>query len=618
MRVKTLEPFLMDRKSIVGVVFCFILLIGYYIWVPKMYPPAPVQDSTNLVANATNSASASNTGPREATLTARTNVEAPAAAKTTPAQTKSASFANTPEEIVQIENNLARYFFTSHGGGLKLVELKNYPADVGRKHAQALTTNGLATLNTGAPRAVLSLSGAESMQGDGIYKLTKTASGVRAEKTLPSGVAIVKDFSLSTNFLVEATVRITNGSDEKLALPEQTWILGASTPIGPHDNNPIMQGAMAYDGSKVAIADDAWFANRMLGCIPGTPRTEFRSAGPLAWGAVYNQFFALAVIPKEPAEMGVQRLELSKPTAEELAADPRMVPLPIGFEAYLNYKFAPLDAKQSIERHYTIYAGPKEYNGLARIGDAYKNNLDLIMNFGFFGIVAKLLLISMNGLHNLHLGYGLAIVVITIIIKLLLWPLTTASTRSMKRMSALQPQMKALQDKYKDDPKKMNQKLMEFMKENKVSPLGGCFPMLLQIPVFLGFYTMLQSAIELRGAPFLWAKDLSAPDTIFFLAGFPINPLPLLMGVTMLWQAHMTPPSPGMDPTQQKIMKYMPLMFMVFLYNFSAGLTLYWTVQNLLSILQMKVTKTDDIQPAAAAVRKHSGSTPGAFGGRKK
>jgi YidC/Oxa1 family membrane protein insertase len=142
----------------------------------------------------------------------------------------------------------------------------------------------------------------------------------------------------------------------------------------------------------------------------------------------------------------------------------------------------------------------------------------------------------------------------------------------------------------------MNAKLMQFMKENKVSPLGGCLPMLLQIPVFFGFYRMIQSAIELRGAQFLWVCDLSRPDTLFVLPGLnvPVNPLPLIMGVTMLWQARLTPASPGMDPAQQKIMRYMPLMFLFILYNFSAGLTLYWTVQNLLTIAQMKLTRTKD------------------------
>src|SRR5688572_17607225 len=142
----------------------------------------------------------------------------------------------------------------------------------------------------------------------------------------------------------------------------------------------------------------------------------------------------------------------------------------------------------------------------------------------------------------------------------------------------------------------MNKRLMEFMREHKVNPMGGCLPILLQIPVFIGFYQMIQAAIELRGARFLWVYDLSKPDTLFYIPGFniPFNLLPLIMGATMLWQARITPAAPGMDPMQQKIMKYMPLMFLFILYNFSAGLTLYWTVQNLLSILQMKLTRAQD------------------------
>src|SRR5258708_2857114 len=228
------------------------------------------------------------------------------------------------------------------------------------------------------------------------------------------------------------------------------------------------------------------------------------------------------------------------------------------------------------------------------------------MNFGWASVVSRALLLGMNWLHQiLNVSYGLAIVLITFTINLVFWPLTQASTRSMKRMQALQPQMKALQDKYKDDPVKMNRKLMEFMKENKVSPLGGCLPMVLQIPVFFGFYSMIQSAIELRGASFLWAGDLSQPDTLAIIpalsfvpvigipgVGWPINLLPLIMVGTMLWQSHLTPPSPGMDPMQAKIMRYMPLMFIVFMYKASAGLTLYWTVNNILSVVQTKLTKT--------------------------
>ena len=165
--------------------------------------------------------------------------------------------------------------------------------------------------------------------------------------------------------------------------------------------------------------------------------------------------------------------------------------------------------------------------------------------------------------------------------------------------------MKEIQEKFKDDPKKMNQKLMLFMREKKVNPLAGCLPMLIQIPVFFGFFFMIRTAVELRGAPFLWASDLSSPDTIFTIpgidfiplfsnaSGLPVNPLPILMGATMIIQMRLTPQSPGADPMQAKMMKFLPLIFIPILYNFSAGLTLYWTVQNILTIAQTKMTKVE-------------------------
>jgi YidC/Oxa1 family membrane protein insertase len=251
---------------------------------------------------------------------------------------------------------------------------------------------------------------------------------------------------------------------------------------------------------------------------------------------------------------------------------------------------------------------------LARIGERLGNNLDLVMNFGWSGFVSKALLIGMNWLHHgLRISYGAAVVAITLIIKIVFWPLTQASTRSMKRMQALQPQIKAIQEKFKDDPMKLQRRTMEFYKEQKVNPMSGCFPMLIQVPVFIGFYSMISSAIELRGAHFLWIKDLAKPDTLFIIpglgivpilgipgVGLPFNLLPLIMGGTMLWQAHLTPPSPGMDPAQAKLMRYLPLIFILMLYGLSSGLTLYWTVNNLLSIAQTKLTKTTSgPEPAA-------------------
>jgi YidC/Oxa1 family membrane protein insertase len=177
------------------------------------------------------------------------------------------------------------------------------------------------------------------------------------------------------------------------------------------------------------------------------------------------------------------------------------------------------------------------------------------------------------------------------------------STRSMKKMQALQPLMNKLKEKYPDDPQKQQQEMMKLYKEHKVNPMGGCLPLLVQIPVFFALYTMLRATVELRGASFLWIKDLSMPDTIFDLGGIPVNPLPLVMTATTLWQQKLTPTA-NVDPTQQKMMMLMPVMFLFFFYSMSSGLVLYWTVQNLLSILQQWLALRDQKPAPAAASTK--------------
>src|SRR6185437_8826217 len=227
--------------------------------------------------------------------------------------------------------------------------------------------------------------------------------------------------------------------------------------------------------------------------------------------------------------------------------------------------------------------------------------LDSVMNFGWFGFFSKALLLVMNFIHaTLRVPYGWVIVLITVMLRVAFWPLTAAGTRSMKRMQALQPQVKEIQAKYKDDPMKAQKKQMELWKQHKVNPMGGCLPAIIQMPVFIGFYRMIRTAIELRGAHFLWVTDLSKPDTLFMIPGinFPFNLLPLLMVGVMVWQAHLTPPSPGMDPGQQRMMRYMPALFLVFLYNYSSGMALYMFVSTLLGIIQTKVTKTQATAPA--------------------
>jgi YidC/Oxa1 family membrane protein insertase len=576
----------MDRKSIIILILCFVAFFSWQWLVNKIYPPRPLPPgSTNTLAaefTATNRNTQSN---------APAQIETPSPARQVVANT------SIPEELVEVTNVNAHYTFSSYGGGLKLVELLHYPETVSRQREPKTQTIRVATLNTFTPAPTLAILDGSEIQGDGVFKLTPTTNGVHAEKELTNGLSLMKDFEVSTNYLVLATVRLENRSDKPLVLPAQSWFTGTATPMSARDDGSAV-GVMWYNGSKAQDISASYFSTRGFACMPRVPPPEFRGGqSNVVWAAVHNQFFALAVMPQlqEPADQVVVRTNpLPKPNEDELTY--RSVREPVGYTAELLYPPLTLAPHQAVQRQIVIFAGPKEYRTLATIAAAFNNNVDSIMGYGgFFGFFSKALLLGMNALHQwIRLPYGWAIIVITVFIKVVFWPLTQASTRSAKRMQMLQPQIKTLQEKYKDDPVKAQRKMMEFWKEHKINPMSGCLPTLIQMPVFFGFFFMIRSAIELRGASFLWVADLSSPDTLFIIPGinFPLNLLPLVMGATMLWQAHLTPPSPGMDPAQAKLMRYMPLMFLVFLYNYSAGLTLYWTVQNLLSIVQTKLIRT--------------------------
>jgi YidC/Oxa1 family membrane protein insertase len=207
--------------------------------------------------------------------------------------------------------------------------------------------------------------------------------------------------------------------------------------------------------------------------------------------------------------------------------------------------------------------------------------------------LAMPLLVSMQFLYKFVHNYGIAILILTLLIKIIFWPLGNKSYKSMKDMQKLQPKLAELREKYKNDKTKISQETMALYKTHKVNPVGGCLPMVIQIPVFFGLYKTLLYAIELRHAPFcLWIQDLSAPDTLFghipswfpLIGGFAIGPLPILMGATMFIQQKMSPPAG--EPMQQKMMLLMPVIFTFMFLNFPSGLVLYWLFQNILSIGQ--------------------------------
>ncbi|HEX4265192.1 MAG TPA: membrane protein insertase YidC [Verrucomicrobiae bacterium] len=587
----------MDRKSIAIIAGCVVMLVVWqFVIVPKYWPYKPPQPSAHTVTN----------GVVQGTLTNGSNVhqqleQAPqtAASMTHPGSQLEIT-AETPEQLLVVSNENARYTFTSYGGGLKLVELLAYPETIPSWRNKKAQAGGLASLNTYTPSPTLAVLDGSAVQGDGVFTLMRTATGIRAEKTLTNGLTIVKDFSPTTNFLVNASVWLENHSTQSLSLPEQEWTVGTATPMNPDDRGTPYIGMMWSDGDKMSdTAGATYFSSRGIACMPRTPPAEYRlSQTNIAWAAVHNQYFALAVVPHDsPTGVVMRKVDLPRPVGEEFPMYSSN-----GYTAALVYPAITLSTNQIVQRQFALYIGPKEYKTLARVATELNNNLDAIMNFGrILGFFSKALLLTMNFLHAaISVPYGWVIVLITVLLRAVFWPLTAAGTRSMKRMQALQPQVKAIQEKYKDDPVKAQKKQMELWKENKVNPMGGCLPALIQMPVFIGFYTMIRTAIELRGAHFLWVTDLSKPDTLFLVPGinFPFNLLPLLMVGVMVWQAHLTPPSPGMDPGQQKMMRYMPALFLVFLYNYSSGMALYMFVSTLLGIIQTKLTKT---QPAPAA-----------------
>ena len=253
-------------------------------------------------------------------------------------------------------------------------------------------------------------------------------------------------------------------------------------------------------------------------------------------------------------------------------------------------------AGTEIRRHARLYAGPIHYETLVGQGA----RLDLLANLGWAWIVplSALLLRLLNILHGFIANYGVGIIIISAATKLVFHPLTLSSMRSMKLMHHLQPEVKALQERYKGDAQKMNQQLMELYKKHKVNPLSGCLPMLLQMPVFFALYNVLLNSIELRGAGFMsWMHDLSVPDVLFSVAGFPIHLLPILMtGSTYLMQAQ-TPVAPAQKP----MMMLMPVMMLVFMYTFPSGVVLYWTVNNVLSALQQYLVNLAEDRKMAAS-----------------
>ena len=315
-------------------------------------------------------------------------------------------------------------------------------------------------------------------------------------------------------------------------------------------------------------------------------KIEPRRLSKAKWACVNNQFFVNLLRPEsELNDFRVWGESVQSSTDEsgnEILGISGAVSFPLGI-------FKPMQSK---EFSFNIYAGPKDYIELSKLAHEQKK----VMQFGVFWWISEPFSWALNKLSSILGSYGLGIIVLTVLVKLILWPLTAQATRSQKKMQALQGPLAKLREKHKGSPQKLNQEMMKFYKEHKVNPFAGCWPILVQIPIFLGMFWMLRSAAELYGQEFLWAMDLSEQDSVAMLYGFSLNVLPIFMVLTQWYQMRLNPMQlgPEMSEAQRinaKMMRFMPFMFLVFLYFFSSALVLYWTVQNIMTILQTLLTK---------------------------
>lgn len=321
-----------------------------------------------------------------------------------------------------------------------------------------------------------------------------------------------------------------------------------------------------------------------LGSGGGDNGWREEAEGVVHWAGVRSKYFLAAVI--------LHSAESGQPGADGQVGISRKA----GEDHIRTEVLLPLNLSGPTEYVVDFYAGPMDYAELAR----FKVGLEKARDLGWRWIVpfSKLLIRFFEMVHRVVPNYGLCIIILSVLVKAVFYPLSRKSVESMRDMQRLKPEMERLNEKFKDDPQKKNQATLELYKKHKVNPLGGCLPIVVQMPVFIALYNVLNSAVELRKAPFvLWIGDLSAPDRVGSVAGLPIHIMPLIMAGTMVWQQKLTPT----DPRQAAMAYIMPIVMTVFFYAMPSGLVLYWTVMNLMAIGQQVWINRSVVQPTVAA-----------------
>ncbi len=532
-------------RAFLAIVISFVILMGYQYFFVK---PVPPQQGVETVQQQTSQA-----------VTPSVQI-APTAVVTK-------TVAVDPEaKLIQVETPLYKAVISEQGGGFQSFVLNNYRNDLDEESGpmelvpadQPQNLPIQFSLDNGNG-GLISLFKAD--QDHVVVGVGGQQSTLTMQASLTDGTVITRTLTFrADSYLIDDVYQVTNNNDTPVQISPALTLNNQSFSHDSATSRFLFSGPSAYVNNELI--------ETKLKKLQDGPLVL---QGGVSWTGYVDNYFMTSVIPRtdKPVMVTVQGNE------EQV----RSV-ISLGIEA--------VQPKVTNTYSYAYYFGPKKLKILQATGD----NLAKAVNFGWFDMLAKPMLWLLNFFYDYTKNYGIAIILVTVLIKAVFWPITQKGMKSMKNMQKLQPKVAKLKEKFKDDPTKMNQEMMAMYKTYKVNPLGGCLPMVIQIPFFFALYRVLMAAIELRHAPFLlWINDLSAPDRLWigidipYLHGLPV--LTLLMGASMYLQQKMTPTTA--DPTQAKIMQMLPVIFTFMFINFASGLVLYWFINNLLSILQQQL-----------------------------